>query len=313
MARVFYVHWHERECLDTVRLLQVAGHSVDCHWDMTQSAGLPKEAPPDAIVVSLARLPSHGRAVASAVVESKRLRHVPLLFVGGAPEKVIATQNLFPDAGYCSANELTDRLNSIPPLPSEPTVTEAVKGSAKSRTRSSLGASRGAGYSGTPLPQKLGIQSGHRLALVNAPTDFAHTLGELPADVDVVHAITGRRTFHVIVGFVSRSAELRKRFPSFVRRLEPTGGLWIAWPKKASGVATDLSEDRIRHLGLSLGLVDNKVCAVDEIWSGASLCLPRKRPANDTVKAIPSSSILGSHAVAKRFWVAPASRSLSAT
>src|SRR5262245_42982821 len=103
-----------------------------------------------------------------------------------------------------------------------------------------------AGYSGTPLPKKLGIKAGHRVALVNAPADFARTLGELPADVGLLADPRSGPPLDVILFFTTRLADLKKRFAPLARRLVPAGGFWIAWPKKASGVATDLTEDVIR-------------------------------------------------------------------
>ena len=125
-----------------------------------------------------------------------------------------------------------------------------------------------AGYSGTPLPQKLGIKPGHRVALVQAPADFEATLGELPADVELLADPRSRAALDVIICFTTSLADLKKRFRGLAKRLTPAGGLWIAWPKKASGVPTDLTEDIIRVVGLEVRLVDNKVCAIDETWSG---------------------------------------------
>ena len=124
-----------------------------------------------------------------------------------------------------------------------------------------------AGYSGTPLPQKLGIKPGVRLSVVGAPADFKHTLA-LPPGVERVGERAG---FDVGIVFCMRLAELRKRLPPAMRRLEPSGGLWIAWPKRASGITTDVTEDRVRELALAAGLVDNKVCAIDDTWSGLRL------------------------------------------
>ena len=123
-----------------------------------------------------------------------------------------------------------------------------------------------AGYSGTPLPQKLGIGEGDRVALVRAPDGFAATLGPLPDGVRLRSRLGGSQ--EVVVFFATRRAELERRFPSMARALEPAGGLWIAWPKRTANVATDLSENLIREIGLANGLVDNKVCAVDDVWSG---------------------------------------------
>ena len=135
-----------------------------------------------------------------------------------------------------------------------------------------------AGYSGTPLPQKLGIKQGHRLALLGAPDDFEETLGPLPDGVNV--RTTARGPLDVVVAFTTRRADLEKRFAGLAKTLDPAGGLWIAWPKRASGVPTDLDENAIRDIGLAAGLVDNKVCAVDETWSGLRFVVRLKdRPA----------------------------------
>jgi hypothetical protein len=122
------------------------------------------------------------------------------------------------------------------------------------------------GYSGTPLPRKLGIKAGARLAVLSPPAGFDRTLGRLPDGVQVRHQARG--CVDVIVFFVTRRAELARRFPALARALEPDGGLWVAWPKKTSGVATDLVFELVQHVGLDAGLVDNKVCAIDDTWSG---------------------------------------------
>jgi hypothetical protein len=116
-----------------------------------------------------------------------------------------------------------------------------------------------AGYSGTPLPQKLGIKHGARVRLARAPDGFASTLGVVARS---------RGEADVIVLFTRSATELEREFPRLRRSLQQSGGLWIAWPKQASGVATDLNEAAVRRYGLSQGLVDNKVCAIDATWSG---------------------------------------------
>ena len=127
-----------------------------------------------------------------------------------------------------------------------------------------------AGYSGTPLVRKLGIKPETRLGLLAAPEDFDATLGELPPGGRVRRRL-GAEPFDVIVAFFTRGAALERRVPALVAALDPSGGLWLAWPKRASGVATDLTDDVVRELGLAAGLVDNKVCAIDPVWSGLRL------------------------------------------
>jgi hypothetical protein len=131
-------------------------------------------------------------------------------------------------------------------------------------------AAASAGYSGTPLVRKLGINPGARLGVIGAPDGFAETLGELPAGVQVRRRLGGQR-FDVIVAFFDRRDVFERRLPALAGALDPAGGLWIAWPKRASGVSTDVTENVVRGLGLAAGLVDNKVCAVDQVWSGLRL------------------------------------------
>ena len=125
--------------------------------------------------------------------------------------------------------------------------------------------SPGAGYSGTPLARKLGIRDGHAVVFARAPDGFAESL-DLPAGVDV--RTRARGPLDVAVLFTTRRADLVRRFPALARAVHPDGALWVAWPKRSSGVETDLAEGVVQRVGLDAGLVDNKVCAIDEMWSG---------------------------------------------
>ena len=122
------------------------------------------------------------------------------------------------------------------------------------------------------MPQKLGLKPGARFGLVRPPTDFARTLGALPAGVAARTVSAGKAQFDVIVCFAPTMAEVARQLPALKQRLDPAGGLWIAWPKKirkaASGLQTDVNENDVRAKGLAVGLVDNKVCAIDDVWSG---------------------------------------------
>jgi hypothetical protein len=123
-----------------------------------------------------------------------------------------------------------------------------------------------AGYSGTPLVKKLGIKEDFRVALVAAPEGFRGELEGLPNGVLFVTSVQSQLDF--IMFFAKTRSELIANFARLAARLKPVGMLWIAWPKRASGVATDLSDSVVRQTGLDAGLVDVKVCAVNEVWSG---------------------------------------------
>jgi hypothetical protein len=123
-----------------------------------------------------------------------------------------------------------------------------------------------AGYSGTPLVQKIGIKAGNRVVLRNHPASFLKELGKLPEGAQSSERLSGKA--NVIVYFTDKRAALEKEFSSLSAALVPDGMLWIGWPKKASGKPTDLNENIVREIGLERGLVDVKVCAIDETWSG---------------------------------------------
>ena len=126
-----------------------------------------------------------------------------------------------------------------------------------------------AGYSPRPLVAKLGIKPGSRIALLNAPRGYTATLGQLPFGVSVTREARGQLSF--IQFFTRERHDLEKTLPKLARTLRDDGTIWVSWPKKASGVATDVTEDTVREIALPLGLVDVKVCAVDDVWSGLKL------------------------------------------
>jgi hypothetical protein len=128
-----------------------------------------------------------------------------------------------------------------------------------------------AGYSGTPLPRKLGMKEGSRVAVLSAPDDFDATLGPLPDGVVVRRRLRG--PLDVVVFFTTSRAKLEQRIAALRAALDPAGRLWVAWPKRASGVATDVTENVVREIALAHRLVDNKVAAVDATWSGLQLVI----------------------------------------
>jgi hypothetical protein len=133
-----------------------------------------------------------------------------------------------------------------------------------------------AGYSGTPLPRKLGIGADDTVALIGAPDGFEDTLGPLP-EIAALHTdLADGARYDVIVDFITQRAELEASLPRLREVMAPACGLWIAWPKQASGRPTDMTDQVIREVALPTGLVDNKVCAIDETWSGLRLVIRRE-------------------------------------
>jgi hypothetical protein len=131
-----------------------------------------------------------------------------------------------------------------------------------------------AGYSGTPLAKKLGIKPGTLLCVVNAPADYAALLAPLPENVAIVREVSeGADIVHV---FVKRRSELVELINVYKDKIKQNGAIWVSWPKKAAKITTDVTEDTVREVALPLGLVDIKVCAVDEVWSGLKLVIRKE-------------------------------------
>jgi len=133
-----------------------------------------------------------------------------------------------------------------------------------------------AGYSGTPLPKKLGIKEGHLVGTIGAPEGFPELLSPLPLSVRLKPNLRAKAPFDVLIIFVTSESQLRDRFDRARSRLETAGGLWVAWPKLSSPMATNLRDSHVRAYGLSTGMVDNKVCAIDQNWSGLRFVVRRE-------------------------------------
>ena len=259
MNRVRLVHWNEEEARVRVSALEKAGYEVDYEplRDQTAMRRI-REGSPQAIVIDLSRTPSQGRDLAIWLRKQKSTRNVPLVFLGGAPEKAESVKRVLPDAVYSNWSKARSALKrAIARPPKNPVVPDSAF----------------AGYSGTPLPKKLGIKPGHTVALVSSPPDLDETLGSLPEGV--VLRPSGRGKRNLTICFVRSRKELDRRIDSLVQASHQ-GPVWIAWPKKASAMPTDLTQNDVRKTGLDSGLVDYKICAIDETWSGLCFALRRR-------------------------------------
>ncbi|HEU0185407.1 MAG TPA: hypothetical protein VFS27_08835 [Blastocatellia bacterium] len=253
MHRICLIHWKAEEAEEKIAKLRAAGYEVD-YGETNQSALRAwRNNPPSAFVIDLSRLPSQGRDVAMALRGYKNTRHTPLVFVEGEPEKIERIKVHLPDAVYTSWSRIRGSLKAAIAKPVAIPVVPA---------------SNLAGYSGTPLPKKLGVKPNSSVALLGAPKDFERTLGELPEGVKLKKRAD--RTCDLIIWFVRMRAELYDGIKEMAELAGDDGasGIWIAWPKRASGVASDMTETVVRETGLASGLVDYKVCAIDATWSG---------------------------------------------
>lgn len=253
------IHWQTAEGGKRVEQLEAAGYEVRFErFNGPSFVRRLRKDLPDAVVIDLTRLPSQGRDVGLAIRQAKATRHLPLLFVGGDAEKVERVRELLPDAVYSTWRRIRSSLKRAIARPLEHPVVP----------KSAL-----AGYSGTPLAKKLGIESGSVVALLGAPSRFEETLGELPPDIRLKWRSAG--VADRVLLFVRSQSDLRRRFTAAERCVADGGGLWIAWPKKASGVVSDLTQAVVRAHGLEAGLVDYKICSIDTTWSG--LLFARRR------------------------------------
>lgn len=256
--RVRLVHWKQEEVPERAARLEEAGYAVDGEVPGTSiGVAVLRKDPPDAFVIDLGRLPSHGREVACSLRQSKALRGIPIVFVGGAEGKVEAIRKQLPDAAYATWEGIEDHLAAaIENPPTDPVVPESDSGP----------------RSGKPLAQKLGVKEGMTIALLDPPDGVETTLAPLPPSVTLRRGNRGSRA--MTLWFVTSRRELERRFGT-VAKAVGEGTLWIAWPKRSSGVETDLTEDVIREVALPAGMVDTKVCAIDETWSGLRLSMRR--------------------------------------
>ncbi len=258
MRRVLLIHQNLVEATEKAKSLRAAGY----HVAVVVPQGLKflrdvRRNPPDATVIDIERLPSVGRDIGLALRMSKSTRLLPMVFAGGASEKVAGIRNLLPDATYAHWSKIGRELGrAIARRTFDPVVPHSIFDH----------------YSGTPLLRKLGIKANSSVALVNAPAGFSRSLGRLPDGV-TLHERSGN--CDLTMWFMRSSKELEHGIKKIAAQLD--GGLiWIAWPKKTAATGSDLSQISVRGAGLASGLVDFKVCSIDATWSG--LLFKRRNP-----------------------------------
>jgi CheY-like chemotaxis protein len=255
MKTVRLIHWNEDEGLERQQQLEALGFSTGFDFGgMTPVMRAIRAHAPDAVVIDLTRMPSHGREVARTLRASKGTRHIPIVFVDGDKDKVAATQALLPDACYTTWGRIKTALPKAIANPPKAPVAPTDVMSAK------------------PVSAKLGVKAGMKVCVTGSPKGFVDGLKPLPAKV----TFTARAdsSGDLFLCFI-RSARELESLVLMLRDAIDRQTLWLIWPKKASGVKSDLDGNVVRVTGLSAGWVDFKVCSVDETWSG--LAFKRRR------------------------------------
>jgi hypothetical protein len=258
MARVRLIHWNGPEGRERQLRLAAFGHHVD--FDDVEALAVRRAlraSPPDACVIDLSRLPSQGREVALYLRANKEMRHMPIVFVDGDPQKVAQLKTILPDATYTRWERLATALdNALARPPAAPVVPPP-----------SI-------YSGKPTADKLGIKANMRVCLVGSPKGFADTLTPLPPHTSFT--AKPATTCDLFLVFVRSHRELAAQLVSLAPHVTRQA-VWFIWPKKKGPVKTDLDGNIVRETGLAAGWVDYKVCSVDDTWSG--LAFKRRRSA----------------------------------
>jgi CheY-like chemotaxis protein len=242
------IHWNEDEGLERRQQLEALGfHAAFDFGDGVASLRRIRSSPPDAVVIDLSRIPSHGREVAQSLRSAKATRRLPIVFVDGEPEKVRTTKQLLPDATYTTWGRIK---TALPKAIREPIANPVIPDH---------------NASGRPLAAKLGVKAGFKVALLASPRGFADSLKPLPGKV----TFTARPGAEVdlFLCFAKAQRELHAHLLA-LRSVADRQTMWLVWPKKASGVTSDLDGNVVRTAGLAAGWVDYKVCSVDDTWSG---------------------------------------------
>lgn len=247
---IHLIHWKESELPERIKRLEAAGFRPRT-GSLEGPAFLKalETDPPDAIVIDLTRLPSQGRDLAIALRKRAGTRTIPLVFLDGDPARVEKIQALLPDAAY---GAWADPIGAIEQALSRAGKDVVVPDSVF------------AAYTGKPLASKLGVKQGTRLAVVNAPDGFADTLGKLPPDAVLVHGADERAA--LILWFV-RTQEQFTHHLAGISAASRRAPVWVAWPKQASRLKSDLTQVCVRKACMNAGMVDYKICAVDADWS----------------------------------------------
>jgi hypothetical protein len=251
MKRIRLIHWNKEEAAQRVKFIDAAEFEVEYRFP-EGSEGIRQLVNERfaGYVIDLSRLPAQGRDLGILLRKSRTSRYTPIIFVDGDREKIKAIQKLLPDAVFTNWESINLSIR------------QALKNGIENPL---VPRSVFAGYAGKPLVQKLGIKSGMKVSTIQAPAEFIRTLGELPEGA-IIRKTTAAAS-ELILWFVRSKKELNSKITKVSRRRD-YNALWVIWPKKSGKIKTDLTQQAVRQIGLASNLVDYKICAVDETWSG---------------------------------------------
>ncbi len=255
--RVQLIHWKAEEAEKRTRMLRDWGYSVKSLEVVSRFLKDLRADPPDALIIDLTRLPAQGRDVGVGVRHQKATRRIPLVFVGGVPEKVEKIREQLPDAAYCDWEQLDRTLReTIANPPVDPIAMDSVF----------------AGYAGRPLAAKLTIKAGQQVALIGMPEGFESAFKPLPDRVALGRGFSP--TAELAICFVRSGEHLGDVLGGIVDQAQVCP-VWIAWPKKMSRLESDLTQQIVRERAMAAGLVDYKIISIDKTWSGLLFTVPR--------------------------------------
>jgi CheY-like chemotaxis protein len=247
---IHLIHWNEAEAEERSQLLINEGFDVNPLPPAGSSFLKDLESEdPQAILIDLSRLPSQGRDLAISLRKRKGTRHIPIVFVGGDPIKVEKIREVLPDAIYGEWEEIKALIEQAGEQDVEDLyVPDSVF----------------AAYAGKPLAEKLGVKKGFKVAYINADGNFLSALGELPPDVEMIPSCDP--VANLTIWFVNSQKNLESDLDAIIS-ISKNHPVWIAWPKKGSRYQSDLTQQIIRQTGLDAGMVDYKICSIDQNWS----------------------------------------------
>lgn len=259
MCHVTLIHWKRDEVPPLIeRLRRIGFKAVPLAGEGATGLRALRSQTPDAVLIDLSRLPAQGLAAATMLRQQKATRGTPIVFIGGARDKIERTRRMLPDAVFTDWAKI------------RPAVRKALANPVQNpRVPGTMDA-----YEGASLTKKLGIRTGQRVVLLNEPRSFKRSLGSLAGELTIRRQLRGKAD--TIVLFLTSQAELHRRLPAAIRCMADGASLWIAWPKRASGVQSDLSQAIVRKSGLDVGIVDYRIASIDEIWSGLRFAIRRE-------------------------------------